>query len=105
LPEKAGPVGQISPSEVIGKTPDEIHDRAQELGLKPMGPDARSGKGSYIDPQTGKQRIGPHDISDRHSHVNTPKGRTERVGPEGNVVDRRSEEAHLPIKVDENNIN
>lgn len=96
-PENAGPVGHISPSEVMNKTPDEIHDRAQELGLTPKGTDPRTGSGSYVDAQTGKQRIGPHDIGDTHTHVNTPEGKKSRVGPDGSRVPKDSPEAHLPI--------
>lgn len=97
LPENAGPAGHISPSEVIGKTPTEIDARAKELGLQPKGPDPQSGRGSYIDPQTGEQRIlsTPNDRVP-HGHVNDVHGN--RVGPDGNRVDPDSPEAHLPIR-------
>jgi RHS repeat-associated protein len=99
LPEKAGPTGHISPGEVSGKTPAEIDARAKELGLKPMGPDPAAGRGSYIDPQTGEQRILVHPAPKGgapHGHVNDASG--SRIGPGGRVVPAESKEAHLPIK-------
>jgi RHS repeat-associated protein len=99
LPETAGPTGLISPSEVIGKTPAEIDARARELGLQPMGPDPAGGRGSYIDPKTGEQRILVHPAPKTggpHGHVNDPSG--QRVGPNGERVPPESKEAHLPIK-------
>ena len=80
LPQRAGPTGQISPSEVVNRTPGEIHLRAQELGLKPMGPDPAMGKGSYIDPQTGIQRMLSHPDSPPfpHGHVNNLRRATYR---------------------------
>lgn len=98
LPQNAGPTGHISPSEVIGKTPSEIEKRAGELGLAPRGPDAASGRGSYVDPATGEQRIlsHPNDPKGPHGHINNPAG--ERVGPDGRAVAPNSKEAHLPIK-------
>lgn len=39
LPSKAGPVAHISPNEVVNHTPQEINDRALQLGLQPKGPD------------------------------------------------------------------
>ncbi|MCH9648319.1 MAG: hypothetical protein K0U98_08775 [Deltaproteobacteria bacterium] len=97
LPEKAGPVGHISPSEVAGKTPSQIDKRARELGLEARGPDPAGGRGAYVDPQTGKQRILSHPNADPpHGHVNNPAG--ERLGSSGEVVSRESPEAHLPIE-------
>lgn len=97
LPERAGPTGEISPTEVSGKTPGEIDARARELGLEPRGPDPAKGRGAYIDPQTGKQRILSHpEASPPHGHVNNPAG--ERIGPDGTVVPPESPEAHLPIE-------
>lgn len=59
------------------------------------------GKGSYIDPQTGEQRILSSPAGDKmnptpHGHVNTAEGN--RVGPDGRVVPADTDEAHLPIK-------
>jgi hypothetical protein len=98
LPERAGPTGHISPSEVSGRTPAQIDARARELGLQPRGPDAAGGRGAYIDPQTGQQRILSHpNGSPPHGHVNNPAG--QRIGPDGRVVPPESPEAHLPIVV------
>lgn len=101
LPERAGPTGHISPGEIIDKTPDQIDKRARELGLDPRGPDPAHGRGSYVDPITGEQRIlsHPNDPRGPHGHVNDPNGN--RVGPNGEVVGRRSPKAHLPIKPEE----
>ena len=97
LPENAGPTANISPSEVMGKTPAEIDARARQLGLEPRGPDPMSGRGSYIDPQTGQQRILSHpEASPPHGHVNNAEG--QRIGPNGSVVPPESPAAHLPIK-------
>lgn len=97
LAERAGPVGHISPTEVIGRTPTQIAQRAKELGLEAKGPNAAAGRGAYIDPQTGVQRILVHPSSDLpHGHVNNPAG--QRVGPTGDAVGRTTPAAHLPIK-------
>lgn len=101
LPENAGPVGQISPSEVLNKTPAEIDEAAKRIGLQPKGTDPMNGKGSYIDPKTKQQRIISSPKGDKmnkkpHGHVNTPEG--QRVGPDGKVVADDTPEAHLPIK-------
>ena len=90
-------VGDIKPGEVIGKTPSEIGARAQRLGLVPRGPAPEGGRGSYIDPKTGKQRILVHPEGESpHGHVNNPAGK--RLGPDGSVVPPESPAAHLPIK-------
>ncbi|MCB9341361.1 MAG: hypothetical protein H6577_24825 [Lewinellaceae bacterium] len=102
LPEKAGPAGEISPSEVEGKTPSEIDSRAKELGLEGRGPDPKNGKGAYVDPQTGQQRILSHPNSTHngkpnpHGHVNDRNGN--RIDKSGKKVVPESKEAHLPIK-------
>ena len=99
LPERAGPVGHISPGEVAGKTPAEIDARARELGLAPKGPSPAEGRGSYVDPITGEQRIlsHPNDPRGPHGHVNDPAGN--RIGPDGRIVPRASPDAHLPIRI------
>lgn len=104
LPENAGPVGQISPSEVMNKTPDQIDVRAGELGLQRKGPDPKNGRGAYVDPQTGEQRILSHPNGknkgkpDPHGHVNNPSG--DRVDKHGNIVpNKEAPDAHLPIKI------
>jgi RHS repeat-associated protein len=98
LPERAGPTGKITTSEIAGKTPAEIAARAKELGLEPRGPDPAQGKGSFIDPQTGQQRIlsHPNAESGPHGHVNDIEG--QRVGPSGTNVSAGSAEAHIEIK-------
>jgi len=97
LAERAGPTGHISPTEVMGRTPSQIDARAGELGLSPRGPNPAQGRGAYIDPQTGQQRILSHpNAQPPHAHVNSPSG--QRVGPSGSTVPRSSPEAHLPIK-------
>jgi RHS repeat-associated protein len=96
LPERAGPIAHISPNEVIGRTPAQINARTQQLGLQPRGPDPAMGRGAYIDPQTGVQRILSHpNATPPHGHVNNPAGL--RIGPDGSVVPPNSPGAHLPI--------
>ena len=89
----------INPADVAGKTPGEIDSIAKEKGLVPKGPDPQQGKGSYIDPVTGKQRVLVHpnskNPSKSHAHVNNPAG--ERQDISGNVVPSESKKAHLPI--------
>lgn len=86
----------ISPSDVAGKTPEEIDRMAKDKGLNPQGPDPMSGRGSYIDPVTGEQRVLCHTNCDSpHAHVNNPQG--ERLDVNGNVVAPESPAAHLPI--------
>ncbi|MFZ6658118.1 RHS repeat-associated core domain-containing protein, partial [Undibacterium sp. TJN19] len=87
----------IDPQEVGGKTPDEIEGVAGDKGLQPKGPDPKGGRGSYVDPVTGEQRILIHPGADcgPHCHVNNPQG--ERLDINGNVVAPESPEAHLPL--------
>lgn len=75
----------MSPDPIIADyLPEEIDKTAKDKGLIPKGPDPKSGKGSYIDPITGKQRILIHG---KHGHVTTPTG--ERIPFKG--------EPHIPI--------
>src|SRR5579872_1188251 len=84
----------IRPSEVAGKTPAEIDAVARSKGLIPKGPDPMRGKGSYIDPVTGEQRILSHpDADSPHAHVNNPAG--ERLDIHGSVVPPEAPAAHL----------
>jgi hypothetical protein len=53
-----------------------------------------NGKGAYLDPVTGVQRILIH-LADGEYHVNNAVG--ERFDLDGNVVDARSPRAHLPL--------
>jgi RHS repeat-associated protein len=84
----------IDPADVAGKTPAEIDKLAKEKGLLPQGSDPMIGKGSYVDPVTGKQRILIHP-DEGHAHVNDPSG--QRLGPTGEAVHPNSPEAHLPL--------
>jgi len=88
----------IDPNDVAGKSPQEIDELMKEKGLEPKGSDPVSGKGSYIDPVTGEQRvlIHPNASDGPHAHVNNPMG--QRLDMKGNVVSPNSPEAHLPIK-------
>lgn len=76
----------INPADVAGKTPDEIEGVAKEHGLEAKGPDPKNGKGAYVDPLTGKQRILIHPNADcgSHCHVNDADGN--RLDIDGNVV-------------------
>lgn len=86
----------INPGDVAGKTPAEIDSLAQNSGLVPRGPDPMNGRGAYIDPVTGEQRILSHPNADPpHAHVNDPFGT--RLDINGNPVEPESPEAHLPI--------
>lgn len=94
--EKPTKSPEIDPQDVKGKSPEEIKEVAENAGLIPKGPDPESGKGSWIDPETGEQRILCHANCDPpHAHVNNPQG--ERLDEHGNVVSPESPEAHLPI--------
>ena len=97
LPQKAGPTAEITTGEVTGKTPAQIDARAKQLGLQPKGSDPMNGKGSYIDPSTGKQRMLSHpNASPPHGHVNNAAG--QRTNPAGQVVPKDAPDAHLPIR-------
>jgi hypothetical protein len=56
------------------------------------------GRGAYIDPITGKQRVLVHPTGQPfpHAHVNNPSG--ERLSPGGITLAPESPEAHLPIR-------
>jgi RHS repeat-associated protein len=83
----------INPSDIAGKSPQEIDQAAREAGLVPKGPDPMNGKGSYVDPVTGGQRVLVHGD---HTHVNDVSGN--RLDINGNIVPPNSPDAHLPIK-------
>jgi RHS repeat-associated protein len=87
----------INPKSVAGKSPSEIDQLARKKGLTPKGSDPMSGKGAYIDPVTGKQRvlIHPDASCGPHCHVNNPAG--ERLNINGQVVPPESPAAHLPL--------
>lgn len=94
--EEGGKSPEIDPKDVAGKTPEEIEKIAEGAGLIPKGSDPKAGKGAWVDPQTGEQRILCHpNCANPHGHVNNPEG--ERLDENGNVVDPESPEAHLPI--------
>ncbi len=101
VPEEPQPATSphIDPNDVSGKTPSEIDAFAKQKGLIPKGPDPMNGKGAYVDPVTGEQRVLSHPNAESpHAHVNNPAG--ERLGPDGSVVEPESPEAHLPIGKD-----
>jgi RHS repeat-associated protein len=94
----------IHPGEVAGKTPEEIDKIAKDKGLIPQGTDPQNGKGSYTDPETGKQRILVHPDADcgAHCHVNDSEGN--RQDEDGNTTDndgnpypKDAPEVHLPL--------
>ena len=86
----------INPADVAGKTPAEIDALAKQNGLIPKGPDPMNGRGSYIDPVTGQQRILIHPGDEPPAvHVNDPSGG--RLDINGNPVSPRSPGAHLPM--------
>ncbi|WP_305908471.1 RHS repeat-associated core domain-containing protein [Methylomarinum sp. Ch1-1] len=92
----AGKSPHINPKDVANKTPAQIDKLAKDKGLVPKGPDPKSGKGAYVDPATGKQRVLCHtNCSNPHGHVNNPQG--QRLDIDGNVVAPESPAAHLPI--------
>jgi hypothetical protein len=90
--DKAPTSPTIDPKDVGGKTPAEIDKLAGELGLQPKGPDPKGGRGAYVDPVTGEQRILVHGD---HTHVNDSAGN--RLDINGNRVPSESPAAHLPI--------
>ena len=76
----------------------QIDKVARDKGLIPKGPNPQGGKGSYVDPVTGKQRVLCHsNCANPHAHVNNPQG--QRLDINGKVVPRDSSAAHVPIKV------
>lgn len=88
---------KIDPKDVANKTPSQIDKLARDSGLVPKGPDPKSGKGAYVDPATGNQRVLCHtNCSSPHAHVNNARG--QRLDINGKVVSPESPAAHLPIK-------
>ncbi|NOT88643.1 MAG: RHS repeat protein [Lysobacter sp.] len=87
----------IDPRDVAGKTPTQIDRFVKEKGLIPKGASPMAGKGAYIDPVTGNQRVltHPHSCNGPHCHVNNPAG--ERLDINGNLVAPESSGAHLPL--------
>jgi hypothetical protein len=88
----------IDPRDVIGRTPSQIDAFARQKGLIAKGADPAAGRGAYIDPITGKQRIlcSPGGCPP-HAHVNNSSG--ERLNSNGDVVGRQDRDAHLPITI------
>jgi hypothetical protein len=80
--------------DVAGRTPAEIGAIADALGLLRRGPDPENGKGVWLDPVTGEQRILSHPDGD-HMHVNDSTG--QRLDINGNPAEEDSAAAHLPI--------
>jgi hypothetical protein len=87
----------LNPADFAGQTPAEADQLARDSGLISKGPDPMNGRGSYIDPVTGEQRvlIHPDDPAGGHLHVNDPSG--QRLDINGNPVNPNSPAAHLPI--------
>lgn len=85
------------PSRIANRTPSQIDRIARREGLIPRGPNPQAGRGAYLDPLTGQQRILVHpDGSCPHCHVNDPWGN--RLDIDGNRVPPESPEAHLPLR-------
>lgn len=92
----AGGSPHIDPKDVGGKTPEEIEKLAGDKGLQPKGPDPKGGRGAFVDPVTGEQRVLVHPGGPcPHCHVNNPQG--QRLDINGNVVAPESPAAHLPL--------
>lgn len=98
-----GPVGKVKspdihPQEIAGRTAGEIDGIAKQKGLLPKGPDPASGKGAYVDPVNGNQRVlvHPNASCGPHCHVNDVNGK--RLDGDGKVVAPESPEAHLPLR-------
>lgn len=87
----------VDPGEVAGKTLREVDQYAKDKGLIASGPDPMNGRGAYVDPVTGEQRILCHPAGhDRgHLHVNDASGR--RLDRNGRPVAPESPDAHLPL--------
>ena len=87
----------INPGDVSGKTPQEVDQYAKSKGLIPKGPDPMNGRGAYVDPVTGEQRIlyHPGGCDGGHLHVNDPSG--QRLDQNGLPVAPESPDAHLPL--------
>jgi hypothetical protein len=87
----------MHPSDIVGKTPDEIGQYSVEHGLTPQGPAPNSGKGAYVD-DNNTQRVLVHlNATPPHSHMNDQDGN--RLNEKGNIVPNNSPEAHLPLRV------
>ena len=72
----------IDPGDIAGKSPQEIDQAARNAGLVPKGPDPMAGKGAYVDPVTGEQRVLIHpDGPNPHAHVNDPAGNRLNIHP------------------------
>ncbi len=89
----------VDPGDVANRTPQQIDDLANDAGLIPRGPDPQAGRGAYIDPVTGEQRILCHPgACPPHAHVNDPTGT--RLDINGNIVSPESPAAHLPLSTE-----
>lgn len=87
---------EINPADVAGLKPHQIDAFARRIGLDARGPDPMNGRGAYLDPVTGNQRILSHpDAEPPHAHVNDASG--QRLDINGNNVPPESPGAHLPL--------
>lgn len=82
---------------MAGRTPSEIGEIASEAGLIPRGADPLGGRGAFVDPVTGKQRVLVHPDAGcgPRCHVNDHNG--DRLDINGSKVAPESPEAHLPL--------
>ncbi|MDV3513392.1 RHS repeat-associated core domain-containing protein [Stenotrophomonas sp. C1657] len=88
----------INPKDIAGRTAGEIDGIAKQSGLQPKGPDPSAGKGAYVDPVNGNQRVlvHPNAACGPHCHVNDASG--QRLDINGKHVAPESPAAHLPLK-------
>lgn len=89
----------VNPKDIAGRTAGEIDGIAKQSGLLPKGPDPSAGKGAYVDPVNGNQRVLVHPSAGcgPHCHVNDASG--QRLDINGRSVAPESPEAHLPLKI------
>lgn len=87
----------LDPADLAGKTAEETDRLAREAGLIAKGPDPANGKGAYVAPETGEQRvlIHPNDPNGPHMHVNDRNG--QRIDIDGNPIGKNRDGAHLPL--------
>jgi len=89
----------VNPKDIAGRTAGEIDGIEKLSRLLPKGPDPSAGKGAYVDPVNGNQRVLVHPSAGcgPHCHVNDASG--QRLDINGRSVAPESPEAHLPLKI------